>query len=278
MKYKFSIQLTLILLLPLLFSYRLLVAEDVELNELSVEQTLDLASRILPQNAANNNYEIYLAPCSNESSKWKKVCKSVRNAFNQSNYRVTDKVSLDDKSKKLIFVHFSKPTLNFQIWPSKVSLNPFNKEGTFFITSEYSGSDNQWRKSFKLQLNSTALNQYKANGKLSCKAKDCLVKAGVNLVIQNLSQNVAQQNTSGFIPVMVHLKSENEWWVRRPKLGISNPSKLQLCYMEDTTCKPIGFAELTHHENDIFIFGPENWHPDSLSNGDWALWPTASKR
>jgi len=98
--------------------------------------------------------------------------------------------------------------------------------------------------------------------------------AGVNVLIQQLSLQLSQHKQSGFIPVLVHLQSEQTWWVKRPANGQLNPKSLQLCYLRNSQCIPIGHAVLQNEVDGISTFSPTDWNPGSLSQGDWALWPS----
>jgi len=255
-------------LIALLFSFNGL-GQDGEVITKNSQETLQIASRLWSSLEVNNQYDIALIPCKKERSDWSKTCGFIQTAFNDSNFLVLDNFIGNSPANPRVNIQFSQPKMSLQVLNSIWHFT-WEKMGYFYITAEYNARDDHWKQGYQLSLNTRELAQFKNKGLLSCSPKECLMQAGVNLVIQHLSQ----QQKYGFIPVVVHRKAPNLWWIKKPVQGMDSPKTVQLCYIKNANCLPIGTAELTAQADGTWTFSPTNWNPDSLTPGDWALWPS----
>ncbi len=138
---------------------------------------------------------------------------------------------------------------------------------------------------FQASLSEELWQAIKRDGSAACSERSSKATCLVAVVTQQVIQQLLLQFMPDTIPVHARQLKPKLWQINKPYGGANGIQMVQLCYaskrwvmgFENHYCAEIGSVHIGSEDSKTYQFSPENWHPGSFTEKDYALWPLDRK-
>lgn len=144
-----------------------------------------------------------------------------------------------------------------------------------------SGSIKSFHQQFQASLSDDLWHELQQGPSAACSTLTSKAYCLVSIVTQQAIRQLLLKFMPDYIPVKARQIKPHLWQLIKPYGAKNGLKTVHLCYasqqmvmgVEHRYCTEIGISHLSSTDGKTYLFSPENWHPDSFTVKDFALWP-----